>query len=100
MNNPKNSKPLPADHAERIKAGQARAKAAGKQLGRPKESLDTYLEKPKNRQIIDLIMQRGASIRQTAIIASCSAATVQNVLKIYYEKHPDKKPLRLRPKRH
>jgi DNA invertase Pin-like site-specific DNA recombinase len=59
--------------AERVRSGMARAKAAGKRMGRPKVS------KEMERRIIALRAQ-GKGILATARAAGCGASTVQRVI--------------------
>jgi DNA invertase Pin-like site-specific DNA recombinase len=57
---------------ERIKAGLARARAAGKTLGRPRVSAD-------EQHILEAV-RSGLSIRKTAKLFGVSPAKVQRVL--------------------
>jgi DNA invertase Pin-like site-specific DNA recombinase len=57
---------------ERVRSGMARAKAAGKKLGRPRVSKDL------ERQIIAL-RSEGKGILSTARAVGCGASTVQRV---------------------
>jgi DNA invertase Pin-like site-specific DNA recombinase len=59
---------------ERVRAGLARAKAEGKQLGRPKVS-------PKIEAAIQTALSQGESIRKTAALVGCSPGLVQRVAK-------------------
>ena len=57
---------------ERVRAGLARAKAEGKQLGRPKIS-------PEIERAIAASLASGGSIRKTAALVGCSPGLVQRV---------------------
>ncbi len=61
--------------AERVKGGLRKARANGKQLGRPKNKVDTD-------KVIEY-KEQGRSIRQIASEMSLSKGTVERTLKIY-----------------
>jgi DNA invertase Pin-like site-specific DNA recombinase len=65
--------------SERILSGLAEARRRGKRLGRPKGSV-----KPQDQLLVDYAMvvkdlNKGLSIRQTAVLRQVSTDTVQRV---------------------
>lgn len=89
------------NYKELQKAGIERAKLEGKFLGRKPNSVDTpekFLNKVKNKKIIELIKQR-KSYHTISKIVGCSQTTIVKVVKVYENYHKILVPKSVREKK-